>query len=225
MSVTSTLRAAALGLTCLAFAACSKTEGNEINATSIAKNILKGRKKAAKPDVNAVAVAAANILATTDKAAILISLPKRDLLSVVQEIETNRGYITFGSPDRRSITLKNGMLTATRGLGNDVLSSDIGGVHALISARHEGAAQRAMRYLDGENLTVEMTPFCQIKLGKTTHVSIGEINSPAQIVLESCIADHTTFQNTYHVAPNGRILQSQQWHSPFNDYIVLQALR
>lgn len=223
------LRALVLGLACLGLAACSSDRSTEeINAATIARGVFASifnRTDPAAPDPGEIARAAAAALARTSGQVIVLAIPDRDVLTVMQQIERNGAHVTFGTPDRRSVTLKNGIVTATRGLGNDLLSAEVDAVARLISARSEGAARRINRYLDGENLTVELDPWCQVKLAGPGAVGLGEVHVPTTRVLESCITNNRTFQNSYQVSPDGRIVQSRQWISPLNAYMVIQSLR
>jgi hypothetical protein len=233
MSVTRLSCAAVLGLTCLALAACGNAPGRDVTASTIAKGILAqvtGSSEVSAPDANTVAQQAAAALASSSGQVIVVSIPDRNAVAVMQEIERNGAYVTFGTADRRSITLKYGILTATRGLGNDLMSAEIEAVTRLIQGRREGAAARVNRYLDGENQTVALDPWCQTKLAGSSQVNLGEVASSTTRVLESCIADteefpDATFQNSYQVTPSGRIVESRQWVSPFNGYISIQSLR
>lgn len=230
MSSASILRGLTLGLIGLGLAACGNAPGREVTAVSIAKGlftggIFSGGDTDTTPDRAEVARLAANVLANTTGQAVIIWLPDRDALTVMQQIERNGDYVTFGTSDRRSITLKQGVLTATRGLGDDLMSANVAAVSPLIHKRREGAARRINRYLDGENLTTELSPWCQTKLAGGGQVAIGEINSPATLVLESCTAKGAAFQNSYMVSPSGRILQSRQWVSGLNGYLNIQSLR
>ncbi len=213
---------------CLGLAACGNAPGRDVTATSMVQAIVSaitGGDESGTPDANVVAGQAAAALANSDGQVVILSIPERDVLTALQQIERNGEYVTFGSSDRRSLTLKHGVLTATRGLGYDLMSADVEEVSRLIRGRSEGAARRINRYLDGENLTRPLSPWCQIKLGPTTRVDLGMIRSDAVTVLESCAADGVTFQNSYLVTPNGRIVQSRQWISPLNGYVTIQSLR
>lgn len=229
MSVKRIVRAAALGLTCLNLVACGNAPGREVTGVSVAKGIfsrIANRGAApATPDPAQVAQQVANTLAATTGQVIVVSIPNRDALAVMQEIERNGAYTTYGTSDRRSLTLKGGMLTATRGLGNDLMSADVDGPARLIRARQEGRAERVNRHLDGENLTLAPQMICIVTPGGQSHITIGTIDSPVTQVEETCTSLDETRTNTYRVSPDGRILQSRQWVSPLNGYIVIQQLR
>ncbi|RKF12412.1 hypothetical protein D6850_18250 [Roseovarius spongiae] len=227
------IRAACLGLACITLAACSNRAGGDVNALTVAQGVFKSlfeRGGASAPAPDEVARQAAGALASTTGRVIVVAIPERDVLTVMQEIERNGPYITFGTADRRSITLKGGMVTATRGLGNDLMSADVDAVTALIRRGETDATRRVNRYLDGENRTISLAPWCQVKPAGPGAVALGEVQARTTRMLESCLADTgsadtASFQNSYQVDGAGRIVQSRQWISPLNGYIVIQSLR
>lgn len=226
MSITTLLRATTLGLTCLvALAGCSTAPDRPVTTVSISKLIFNRGGAPESPDPQKISDDIAKALSATDAPLILLNLPQRNVVTVMQNLEQNRGYHTYGTADRRSITLRGGMVTATRGLGNDIMSSDSDAILALVSARQGGSASRVMRYLDGEELTLSEISTCTIRIGGAGHVQLGKINTPATTVTEDCQSDRGAFTNIYQVAPDGRIVQSRQWHSPLNEYLFIQTLR
>jgi len=222
------LQKSALGLICLSIAACSSGTGNDVTAVGIAKGIVGGLfdgNKPSGPDVNAVSQQAAKALASTSGQVIVVAIPQSDALSVMQEIERNGPYVTIGTATRQSITLKNGIMTSSRGLGEDLMSSETNAVQGLIAKRATGSAPRINRFLDGENLTVSQQLFCNVNPRSQGRLTMGVIDTPVTKVTESCLSDDLVFTNTYQVTPGGRVVQSRQWHSPLNDYIAIQSLR
>lgn len=165
-------------------------------------------------------------LAQTDLPLALAVVEKTKATAILANIETNGGYRTWGTSDRRTVTTANGLVTATRGLGNDVMSSTIGGVVPLITGRKPGTGTHILRFLDGENHTVEVTADCRVTRGGTKRVSGGEIRDvPTTEMSEACTATDQSFTNSYFVDARGRVVQSRQWLGQANGYIVIQLLR
>ncbi len=215
-----------LGLTCMMLASCSSGNDYEVNAVTVAKGFFSKNKKPAQPDQQQLAASVQAAMNATDAPLILVAISGRNVVSVMQKIETNGPYDTYGTSDRRSITLKRGILTASRGLGEDIMSSDVAPVLSLVTNRRAGSAQRVHRYLDGENVIVPLEATCTVRPGGRVRVVAGDLNREAIAVTEDCRAQTTEFQNSYQVdVVSGRILQSRQWISPMNGYIVIQSLR
>jgi hypothetical protein len=165
-------------------------------------------------------------LTATEQPLVLIAMPARQAITIMPRIEMNGAYATHGTSDRRSMTFKQGMLTATRGFGEDLMSSEIDPSLALVRARKSGTVQRVQRYLDGENQTVVLEASCQVTPGVTVRYRAGEVDRRAVKVQENCRAQTTRFTNSYQVdAASGRILQAQQWISPLNGAAIIQQLR
>ncbi|MCO0615097.1 YjbF family lipoprotein [Lutimaribacter sp. EGI FJ00015] len=141
------------------------------------------------------------------------------------KLEENRGHETFGSAFRQTATMRNGILTATRGFGGDLMSSDISGVMPFISGRKAGEGIRIMRIIGDEDKTRELRLSCKITPGKTMPVKSGAVNTTAQTVTENCQGEGYDITNTYVVDGNGRSLGAKQWVSPLNGYFLTQTLR
>lgn len=225
MSVKTVIRAAALGLTCVALAACSNAPEQSTSGASLVKSLFKGRSQASGIEPAQLAATIQTVLASTSAPVIALVIPNRKAATVMQQIETNHGYATYGIRDRRSVTLRNGLVTATRGLGEDIMSSDVNAVQALISGRRDGTAQRVIRSLDGEDLIEAQVTKCTVRVGATSVYEVAELRTKATSVSETCRGDGVEFTNEYRVAADGRVLQSKFWHSPLNEYITIQALR
>lgn len=217
---------------CLSLTAC----GNDVQARRgaetikelavLAKSRLSGKK--AEP------VAAADPVAMIDYA--LRAIPDAPLQFVLMEksggfaVSTvqgiNRQNVTWISPDKKSITLSTGMVTATRGFGGDLMSVENGGAARLVSGRKSGQVQKTYRFLNGLDETGRFVVNCNIAVGARDHVSSGEISVSTRVMTESCqSAGGTTFKNTYWIDGAGRMVQSVQWAGPSVGKIVFRRLR
>ena len=225
MSVKPVLRLLTIFLAMAVLAACSNRPGTQVTGASLVKSALKKKPARTTPDAQTVAASAATVLASTNTRVIIISIPRLKVLAPIQEVAANGNYTTYGTPDRRSITLRDGLLAATRGLGQDLMSADLDQVQALIAAPGSGTATRVNRYLDGENLTAPIAFNCTLTAGAKTHLQSGEIDTDVTQVTESCTSASNSFENTYLVSPEGRVVQSRQWLNPLHGYMTIQHLR
>ncbi|WP_294620098.1 YjbF family lipoprotein [uncultured Roseovarius sp.] len=223
MRVLSGLATCALAL----LGGCSGGDGaNSTAGLAIVKGALIPKQEAKTPNAAQMAAAMQQSLQATDEPLAFVVLPKRQAITIMPRIETNGAYATHGTSDRRSVTLKRGMLTATRGFGEDLMSSGVDASLALVRGRKAGTVQRVQRYLDGENQTVVLETTCQITPGGKVRYQVGELDRQAVKVRETCKAQTTRFTNSYQVdAHTGRILQAQQWVSPMNGSVIIQHLR
>src|SRR6056297_1247359 len=223
MRILSGLAAGALAL----LAGCSGGDGNNYTAVlTVREGALTPKQEAQSPNAAQVAAAMQQSLQATDEPLAFVVLPKRQAITIMPRIETNGAYVTHGTADRRSLALKHGMLTATRGFGEDLMSSEVDASLDLVRERKAGTVQRVQRYLDGENQTTVLETTCQITPGGTVRYHAGELDRQAVKVRETCKAQTTRFTNSYQVdAHTARILQAQQWISPLNGSATIQQLR
>lgn len=217
------------GLICLGLvlAGCGNTDDKQ---GALVKQVFTGAFKknpqAAGASPGAIQAQVAAALAATDLPLALAVVEKRNTTAMLTRIETNGAYGSWASPDRRVLIMRGGLVTGTRGLGGDIMSSDLSGVAGLIAARKAGSGQRVMRFLDGENHTVALVAECRVSRGVQQKLSAGEIK--ARLVTEmkeACDASGRRFDNRYLVDGMGRVIQSRQWIGPDVGYITIQALR
>ncbi|MRU15437.1 YjbF family lipoprotein [Roseovarius sp. A21] len=207
-------------------AGCSGGDGETSAGLSMLKGAFAPKKEAALPNAAQLTALIQKSLHATNQPIVAVALPKRKAIAIMPRIEVNGAYATHGTSARRSLTLKHGMVTATRGFGEDLMSSDVDAALALIRSRRAGTVQRVQRYLDGENQTVALETTCRVTPGGAVRYQSGELDRRAVKVQETCKAQSTRFTNSYQVdAATGRILQAQQWISPLNGMVLIQQLR
>lgn len=146
--------------------------------------------------------------------------------SALVRIENNGAFDTYATGQRQTLTLRDGMLTATRGLGNDLMSSDIDAVQALIRARKDGRAPRRMRYLDGQNGTFEFRFDCTVQVGDTQ--TLPRVTGGTQTlrqVNERCVSPSRDIANSYMVDASGHVMASSQWAGPLNGNLSITQIR
>ncbi|MCZ0811202.1 MAG: YjbF family lipoprotein [Pseudomonadota bacterium] len=221
------VRILALGLAGALMAGCSSGKEDSASTLAIVKGLFKPRPQASPPDAAQLNAAITGSLAASERPLVLLTLADHRVITIVERIEVNGAHETFAAPDRRTLTLMQGMLSGTRGLGHDLMSADVAESARLISAREDGAARRVQRYMNGENQIIEMTADCSVTRGDARRLTIGEIVARPVIEMhETCRMSDWQFENSYMVdAASGRVLQSRQWVGPSNGYAVLNALR
>ncbi|MDO5704228.1 MAG: YjbF family lipoprotein [Paracoccus sp. (in: a-proteobacteria)] len=124
----------------------------------------------------------------------------------------NRGMRTYMNAGQQALILRGGMLTGTRGIGND-LSVAEPQTDALIRAGRSGTAQRVMRIYSGDGKERPLQFTCQVGPGPAPGVTI-----------ETCTGHGARFQNNY-IVQNGQIMVSRQWAGPGLGYITIETLR
>jgi hypothetical protein len=227
-----TAKVFALVSVCAAVAACGNDKQARRGVDTVKE--LAGLAKSRMLDGKATPAAQPNPLTMID--AVLKEIPDAPLQFVLVEktggfavssiYGVNGNKVTWISPDRKSMTLEMGVLTATRGFGGDLMSVEDGGAAPLIASRRSGQVQKVYRFLNGEDQTTRFIVQCTIAQGANDHVTSGEISVSAQIMTEHCqSSDGYDFTNTYWIDDSRRMVQSVQWAGASVGQLVFRRLR
>lgn len=165
---------------------------------------LAAPKQAASPAPDIAALRARftpEIMAQIGGPILIVQIPSRDAVAVLTRVGTNGDVDTFLTPDGITISLRDGMVVATRGLGFDLMTADIAA--PLIAVTGSGdTAVRVHRYLDGENQIVAQSFGCAYSV------------PAARQVTETCRSSSGEFENIFVMDAKGNIAASRQWISP-----------
>jgi hypothetical protein len=166
------------------------------------------------------------ILATKPEPLTLISIESREASALVIQIAQNGPYRTYATAQRQSVTFRDGMITSTRGIGGDLMSSDTSALRSLVTRKKNGTSPYIMRYLTGEDVTQELQYSCTITRNGTAPVNLGEVNTVAVQMTAQCDngADGS-FSNTYLVDGAGDVVGGRQWLGPYIGYVSSQKIR
>lgn len=216
----SRMKAGLLGLALLAVAACE-----QIGQSTVAGQLLQGSGLGQKAEAGSGEINIENFLSQTQGPVALLVLEKSNVTNVVIESERNGRFTTYFSPTVQSITLDQGVLTATRGLGADLLSADVSRTARLIRQRQTGSAPRSMTFLNGEGTTTTLSFNCEVLPRQQQVFESGQIKRQAQVVTESCKSDSYEFTNSYMVDGGGKILSARQWLHPLGGTVLFQFMR
>ena len=229
------LRMMAAALATVTLAACS-SDGTQNEGLTLARTLASSVTGLVRPadegdggpsalEANPAATIA-RVLQSQPGPLMLVVVPERDQTALLAPIGQNLAYRTWATNSREALILKNGVLAGTRGLGDDLMSSEIESVGALIRGRRAGQATRTYRYLDGENKERPLQLTCTVARGGSESVQMasGQRLSTVQMI-EECRGAGREVRNVYFVTGSGRIPQSRQWQGPEIGDIAIQILR
>ncbi|SFU18024.1 YjbF family lipoprotein [Sedimentitalea nanhaiensis] len=167
------------------------------------------------------------VLDTLDGAFLEITREREDLTAFLypslQRRDGSAGEIVVWRTETdETVTLRGGVLIATRGLGGDVLSTEV-----QLGAGGLGPAsgQRVLHVADKDNKQLTLPLACDVvDLGAATIEIIGW-TLPTRHLQERCEGGGGTVVNDYWVDPgNGPIWQSRQWAGPHIGYLRLRQV-
>lgn len=175
------------------------------------------------PDITDQQIAGA-LAATTDRL-VLIDLDDLNTQAMVLQIESNGEYDTLGTSSRQAVTMRDGLITASRGLGGDLMSSDTDALLAQIQSGEAGVAPYAMRFLSGEEVIYTYSYTCGVRPTGSVPVARGLLNLTGQQMTAVCTGDGPAFEAVFVTDDTGYIVKSKQWLGDFIGTALTQTLR
>lgn len=141
-----------------------------------------------------------------------VAVPAAGAEATLAPAARNAGTVTWISLDQTTVSTRDGLIVATRGLGHDLMSADVGEVRAALPGG--GTATRLHYRLDGENRTDVLRFSCTIRpAGRETLDVVGRQVATRRVV-ERCTGPAGSFVNRYWIDAAGGIAQSRQWLLP-----------
>ncbi len=152
----------------------------------------------------------------------LVELPEAGRAALVTPWGSNGSVATWRSPDNVSLSFDGGVLVSTRGLGHDLMSSDVAGTRAALAGQ-PGRYERFQTYLNGEGETVLRAFSCEMAGPLPETVTIIGLTRQTRHFVETCNTLGLTTENSYWVA-DGVMWRSREWAGPGLGYVVTERL-
>lgn len=210
---------AALVLAGVGLAGCSSSkvvEGQDKMYLRTAKQMLTF-KKPSQPHLTRAQITALK------RPLYLAELSKRGARAYLLDIGQNGDVTTWSSTDGIMISLRNGVVVRTLGLGEDLMSACLPSAAAL--AKGAGTVTPTYYYLTGNDQSYGVPVNCQLsRVGRET-VRIASLSYATTHVREACDGTKMQFTNDFWIQPNGHIRKSNQWISKDVGYIKLEDLQ
>lgn len=131
--------------------------------------------------------------------------------------------VVWRTDSNETVTVRGGVLIATRGLGGDLLSTEV-----LLAGSGLGPAAggaRIFQIFGGNNAQTTLTLACEVTdLGPET-IEIIEVRHATRHLREQCQGSSGAITNDYWIdAGRGLIWQSRQWAGPHVGYLRLRQV-
>lgn len=154
-----------------------------------------------------------------------VSLPTTGARATLAPVARNHGTTVWQTLDGITLAFRQGVLTGTRGLGDDLMTSDVSNtLRMLRGAQGEGYYPHIRSYLDGEMKTVFQSYQCRRAGQKRQPVRLGGTTHTVNRIEESCVSPDKSFTNIYWLDPKGAVIKSRQWVSPAVGYMETERV-
>lgn len=205
-------------------AACGPLGQGATSSTlkTVAESILSGEAAANAQPAPQPALTRAAIEAA-DADLLLVSLVSRGSVDLLSPVSTRPGAVTWISSDGVSVSLRDGMVVATRASGFDLMGADTDAARRSLTT---GGGSHSRRYdvLTGLDQIETDTYQCDMAFDKAETITIVERDFATRKFRETCKNDRVNFTNLYWVTSNGQIVQTRQFVSIGLGYLVYQRL-
>jgi hypothetical protein len=166
------------------------------------------------------------IVAATQDPLMLVEIENRKSRFVIQQIERNGPYVTYGNAARQAIVYRDGMVVQTRGLGGDLMSTDETALLSMLRNRQTGTAPLVMRFLTPEDVIRELDFTCLVTTeGNTVPVTLGALSTTGLVLSADCNNPELRVSSTYVVAPDGYVVSARQWLGETLGHVNSQSLQ
>jgi len=154
---------------------------------------------------------------------LLFAMVESESSGLLAHSAKNGARRTWTSDEGISLTLHDGVIVATRGLGNDLMGADAADAQAAI-AEGQGMSLRVHDHLGGEDQIIQRSYNCTVSTLREDKLGILDRQYATRLVQESCVGKRVRFKNLYWVDGAGVIWQSRQWISPRVGFVDIQRL-
>ena len=135
----------------------------------------------------------------------------------------NGRQVTWQTANGESITLENGLLVATRGLGDDLMGANVSEARRALIAGG-GEATREASFLGSQDEIIRRVFECQVVDRGAETLTLYDTSRRTTKFVETCVGQSISFENQYWIGTSGNVWQSRQWISPQIGYIDNQKL-
>jgi len=151
------------------------------------------------------------------------SIDKKNQATLVV-LGDNRDRLTWVSSDGISLSYDNGILIATRGYSQDLLSLDYEKPKKIFSSNYL-QYNKTHRYLSGENRYDDIQFKCTGTKKKPQSIKIVEYTLLVDRYVENCVNSRHEYSNEYDLLSGTTVVvRSKQWISPINSYFLTYNL-
>ncbi|MFN3845700.1 MAG: YjbF family lipoprotein [Paracoccaceae bacterium] len=153
----------------------------------------------------------------------LLSAEASGKQALIAEIQTSGGVETWSTVDDITVSMRNGVIVATRGFGADLMAASV-----PVVSRDVGNGQihkRVHTLLDGEDKPVRTHFTCTFQNHGVQVIDIVQIKYNTTHVTEDCLSDAARFQNRYWISDDRQMRKSTQWISPGVGFLTIEDVR
>jgi hypothetical protein len=204
----------------------SGTEARVLGAVTTAAGVLFGGGLSNEPTSSSIRVPGGftpEAVAAEPAAYRIIQVNALGLNELGRVIQDNGPEITLALQSGPTAAFDEGVLTATRGFGDDLLTIDAPGLIQALRAGG-GSLTRTTETLDSQDQIVTSRFACTVTAAGTETINLGLREATLRRLDENCRGERIVFDNIYWLDQRGEIVASRQYVSPTVAYLRANRL-
>ncbi len=143
-----------------------------------------------------------------------VILPSLGAEAILAPVARRQDVTVWQTLDGITLAFQDGLLINTRGLGNDLMSSDVSSNLSMLGgAAGDTYYPQTRSYLDGEDRIIFQEYKCHKLSQQNLQLTIGATPHSVSQIEENCSSQEHEFENIYWVDQAGVVLKSRQWVS------------
>ncbi|MFD3191591.1 YjbF family lipoprotein [Sedimentitalea sp. HM32M-2] len=132
------------------------------------------------------------------------------------------GITVWRTETNETVTVRGGVLIATRGLGGDLLSTEL---RIAPGGLGPASGQRVLHVANADNKQVRLALACTVTDRGSTTIEIIGLTLATRHLQERCDGAGGTVTNDYWIDPRAQLIwQSRQWAGPHIGYLRLRQV-
>jgi len=205
----------------VALGACG-SDSDHLSGVTMARSIASGvtgigRAPEAPAGLGLTRASLAQILTPVD----LVTVESTGAQAVIAKIASNAGVETWSSVDKKTLSLRSGVLVASRGLGDDLIGASVPSLSQILAG---GPYARSHSWTGDDDRVIRHDFSCRGQVIGITSVTVVERSYSVRHLREICTGAMGGFQNDYWQQIGGKLRQSRQYVSDGAGYVLIQHL-
>jgi hypothetical protein len=153
----------------------------------------------------------------------VVRMISRGQQALIGQVETNGDVETWSTVDDVTVSFRNGVVVATRGLGADLMAASGPSGSQLLGSQN--SYSRIHTSLDGLDQPVRRTLECSSSRKGQQSIDVVEISYQVTHIVETCLSDGLSIQNDYWLDGARKMRKSRQWIGQEIGYLEIEDLR
>jgi hypothetical protein len=156
-----------------------------------------------------------------------VTLPKVGAQATLAPVAQYESITVWQTLDGITLTFHKGAISSTRGLGEDLMSSDTSTTVAMLEGGLDDEYYPVIRsYLDGEDRTYFRSYQCRKEQEAKQKIDHGNRAIMARLLKEVCVSPTHRFSNIYWLDSAQSVIRSRQWVShSVGDMVTERVMR